>query len=95
VHLDTPGRRAAYLNRAITASVEAVSTAPQGRRNATLYGAAVALGQLVAGGALDPAATEDLLVNAAVQTGQSESAARRTIMSGFRAGAQRPRRVPA
>ncbi|GLZ15655.1 hypothetical protein Acsp04_58900 [Actinomadura sp. NBRC 104425] len=95
VHLAAPGRRAAYLNKAIKASVDAVAAAPQGRRNATLYGAAVALGQLVAGGALDPADTEDLLVNAAVQSGQSELAARRTIVSGFRAGAQRPRRVPA
>ncbi|WP_344941534.1 bifunctional DNA primase/polymerase [Actinomadura miaoliensis] len=94
VHLAT-GRRAAYLDAAIKASLEAVAAAPQGRRNATLYGAAVALGQLVAGGALDPASTEQLLVNAAVQTGQTEAAARRTIHSGFRAGAERPRRVPA
>ncbi|GAA2631047.1 bifunctional DNA primase/polymerase [Actinomadura fulvescens] len=89
------GRRGAYLDAAITASLNAIAAAPQGRRNATLYGAAVALGQLVAGGALDAAATEDLLLNAATGTGLAEMAALRTIRSGFRTGANRPRKVPA
>ncbi|WP_433328201.1 bifunctional DNA primase/polymerase [Spirillospora sp. CA-294931] len=94
VSLNT-GRRGAYLDAAIKASLDAVAAAPQGRRNATLYGAAVALGQLVAGGALDAEDTERLLLDAACGTGQGEVAALRTIRSGFRAGAQRPRKVPA
>ncbi|GAA2726738.1 bifunctional DNA primase/polymerase [Actinocorallia aurantiaca] len=91
----TAGRRSAYLDAAINASLTAIAEAPQGRRNAVLYGASVALGQLVAGGSLEAAKTEELLMNAAVRTGQSEGAARRTIRSGFRAGANRPRKVPA
>jgi Bifunctional DNA primase/polymerase, N-terminal len=89
------GRRGPYLHAAIQASLEAIAAAPQGRRNTTLYGAAVALGQLVAGGALDAATTEELLVNAATRTGQPEGPSRRTIRSGVRAGANRPRRVGA
>ncbi|GAA2735961.1 bifunctional DNA primase/polymerase [Actinocorallia aurantiaca] len=91
----TAGKRGAYLDVAINASLTAITQAPQGRRNATLYGASVALGQLVAGGSLAAAETEKLLTHAAVSTGQSESEARRTIRSGFRAGQSRPRRVPA
>ncbi|MFI6516967.1 bifunctional DNA primase/polymerase [Spirillospora sp. NPDC050679] len=89
------GRRGAYLDAAVTASLEAIAAAPQGRRNTTLYGAAVALGQLVAGGALDADHTEQLLLDAAVRTGQGQVPALRTIRSGFRAGANRPRKVPA
>lgn len=89
------GRRGAYLDRAIAASLEAIATAPQGRLNTTLYGAAVALGQLVAGGALDAATTEQLLLEAAAGVGHPEGPARRTIRSGFRAGEGRPRSVPA
>ncbi|MES9606172.1 bifunctional DNA primase/polymerase [Actinomadura sp. NPDC000929] len=89
------GNRGAYLNRALTASLNAIADAPQGRRNATLYGAAVALGQLVAGGALDLDDTEQLLTAAAVRAGLAPMPSRRTIRSGFRAGTQRPRSVPA
>ncbi|MEU9843232.1 bifunctional DNA primase/polymerase [Actinomadura sp. NPDC048032] len=94
VRLST-GNRGAYLNKALTASLNAIADAPEGRRNATLYGAAVALGQLVAGGALDPDDTEQLLTAAAVRAGLAPMPARRTIRSGFRAGTQRPRSVPA
>ncbi|TDB72451.1 bifunctional DNA primase/polymerase, partial [Actinomadura sp. KC216] len=87
--------RGGYLDKAVTASLAAIATAPQGRRNATLYGAAVALGQLVAGGALDAEDTEQLLTAAAARAGLAEMPARRTIRSGFRAGTQRPRSVPA
>ncbi|MEV7807534.1 bifunctional DNA primase/polymerase [Microbispora sp. NPDC088329] len=89
------GRRGAYLDAAIRASLDAIAAAPDGSLNTTLYGAAVALGQLVAGGALDATDTEGLLLEAAVQTGHPPTQARRTIQSGFRAGANRPRSVPA
>lgn len=68
---------------------------PDGRLNATLYGGAVALGQLVAGGALDETSTADLLASAAIGKGHPERAARNTIRSSFRAGANRPRSVAA
>ncbi|WP_182876119.1 bifunctional DNA primase/polymerase [Microbispora sp. H10670] len=89
------GRRGAYLDAAIRASLDAIAAAPDGSLNTTLYGAAVALGQLVAGGALPATDTEALLLQAAVQAGHPEIQARRTIQSGFRAGAHRPRSVPA
>ncbi|GHH61898.1 DNA primase [Streptosporangium violaceochromogenes] len=91
-----PGRRGAYLNAAIRASLTALAaTTAHTNRNATLYGAAVALGQLVAGGALPAGEVTDLLTDAAVRTGLTEQEARRTIASGLRAGARRPRSVPA
>ncbi|MFI7534020.1 bifunctional DNA primase/polymerase [Streptosporangium sp. NPDC049376] len=90
------GRRGAYLTAAIRASLTALaSTTAHTNRNATLYGAAVALGQLVAGGALPEGEVTQLLTDAAIRTGLSEGEARRTIASGFRAGARRPRSVPA
>ncbi|GII20843.1 bifunctional DNA primase/polymerase [Planosporangium mesophilum] len=89
------GRQAAYLDAAIGHSLDAIAAAPDGTLNRTLYGAAVALGQLVAGGALDAADTEELLLRAAVAKGHPVAGARRTIHSGFRAGANRPRSVAA
>ncbi|WP_329087927.1 bifunctional DNA primase/polymerase [Streptosporangium sp. NBC_01469] len=91
----SPGRRGSYLDTATRASLEAIAAAPEGSLNLTLWGAAVSLGQLVAGGALNATATEDLLTEAAVRAGHPETAARRTIRSGFRKGANRPRSVPA
>ncbi len=88
-------RQGAYLDAAIRASLDAIAAAPDGRLNATLYGAAVALGQLVAGDALDETSTADLLASAAIGKGHPERGARNTIRSGFRAGANRPRSVAA
>jgi hypothetical protein len=74
-----------------------VLEAPRGQRNQSLYLAAVALGQLVAGGALGEqgaraelrtAAAEHLAVGA-----YSALQAEKTISSGLRAGARRPRRL--
>ncbi|MEU7004454.1 bifunctional DNA primase/polymerase [Nonomuraea sp. NPDC046570] len=89
------GRRGSYLDAAIRASLEAIAAAPEGSLNTTLYGAAVALGQLVAGDALDATTTENLLLDAAVRAGHPHTPALRTIRSGFRNGANRPRSVPA
>jgi hypothetical protein len=89
------GHRGAYLDKAVSASLNAIGAAPNGSLNATLYGASVALGQLVAGGALDETTTGELLMNAALQAGETRPRAHRTIRSGFRAGANRPRKVPA
>lgn len=90
VHLGT-GRRGAFLDKAVHASVHAIAAAPDGTLNRTLYGAAVALGQLVAGGALNAEDTEAILLQAAVRAGHPATPAQRTIRSGFRAGTRRPR----
>ncbi|WP_433516469.1 bifunctional DNA primase/polymerase [Nonomuraea sp. CA-143628] len=89
------GRRGAYLDAAIAAELRRVTASPPDGHNNALYCASVALGQLVAGGDLDEADMTDLLAQAALQVGQPRREALRTIASGFRAGAHRPRRVPA
>lgn len=88
-------RHGAYLRSAITAELDKVTAAKPGQRNNTLYLAAVALGQLVAGGELDTHQVSTWLAAAAAQNGQSERAAQATIASGLRAGQQRPRKVQA
>lgn len=91
------GRRAAYLQAAVSRQVDLVATAQAGGRNHALYLSAVALGQLVAGGELDACDVTDLLTNAAqtagLRGGPREAAA--TIASGLRAGAARPRSLAA
>jgi hypothetical protein len=91
------GRRSRYLEAAIRAEAAKVHTAPGGQRNAALYAAAVALGQLVAGGALSEQEHEAMLMSAAGRHlacgAYSERQARQTIASGLRAGANRPRRI--
>jgi hypothetical protein len=91
------GRRSRYLDAAIRIECERVHSAPKGQRNARLYVAAVALGQLVAGNALTEAEHERELLTAAgrhVAVGAySEEQARATIRSGLGKGRNRPRRV--
>ncbi|MEV5751705.1 bifunctional DNA primase/polymerase [Actinoallomurus sp. NPDC052308] len=93
------GRRSAYLRAALAREVERVTSATEGSRNAALYTAAVALGQLVAGGALTAAEVQDLLEQAAAghlsARAYTPAEARNTIASGLRAGAKRPRTLAA
>ncbi|WP_242454794.1 bifunctional DNA primase/polymerase [Bailinhaonella thermotolerans] len=89
------GRRGAYLDSAVRSCLDRIAAAGEGERNTTLWGASAALGQLVAGGALDEAGTEALLLATAADVGLPAAEARRTIRSGFRRGALRPRKVPA
>lgn len=93
------GRRAAYLNAAINREVERLTGAAEGGRNAALYTAAIALGQLAAGGALNAAQVESLLEQAAAghiaARAYTPAEARNTIASGLRAGAKRPRTLAA
>lgn len=91
-----PGRRSRYLDAALRAECARVADAQQDR-NANLYAAAVALGQLVAGGALTEAEVRSALMTAAgrhigVQW-FTEREADLTITSGLRAGGNRPRRI--
>ncbi|MEU4672430.1 bifunctional DNA primase/polymerase [Amycolatopsis sp. NPDC023774] len=91
-------RRDKYLTAAIKAEAGKVADAST-NRNATLYGAALALGQLVAGGALTEDEVRAALLTAAgrhIGTDQfTRRGAEATITSGLRAGRNRPRTVAA
>jgi hypothetical protein len=91
------GRAARYIHAAITAETERVHGAASGQRNACLYVASVALGQLVAGGALAEHDARAVLLSAAGRHlalgAYSHHQAEQTITSGLRAGARRPRRI--
>jgi hypothetical protein len=89
------GRQAAYVRAAIERETALVADAAKGERNHLLYTAAIALGQLVAGGALTEHDAATALTDAAGRAGLSATETARTIRSGLRAGAKSPRRVAA
>nr|MDT0661916.1 bifunctional DNA primase/polymerase [Micromonospora sp. DSM 115978] len=89
------GRRAAYLDTAIRNQVTEVTTATPGSRNQALYRSAVALGQLAAGGAITDTTATAVLTDAGQRAGLGQVETARTIASGLRAGARRPRTVAA
>ncbi|MFI5628090.1 bifunctional DNA primase/polymerase [Streptomyces sp. NPDC051664] len=88
-------RRSAFLRAAVDGELARVTGSGPHQHNTALYIASVALGQLVAGGGLDEHDVTGWLVSAALSVGQGEREARRTIASGLRAGANRPRQVAA
>ncbi|MGG2465616.1 bifunctional DNA primase/polymerase [Streptomyces sp. RGM 3693] len=88
-------RRGRWLRAAVDAEEARVANSGPDQHNNALYVASVALGQLVAGGELDEAEVTETLAAAAAQVGQGDREARRTIGSGLRAGAKRPRQVAA
>lgn len=93
------GRRAAFLAAAVRGEVERVTSATS-ERNWALYHASVALGQLVAGGALSAQEVTATLLDAsachiAADPTYTVRQAELTIASGLRAGSERPRRVAA
>lgn len=81
----------AYASTALAREAEAVAGAPEGQRNHTLNAAAFSLSTLVASGALDYTTVRDTLLQAAASVGLSHTEALRTIGSGFRGGATKPR----
>jgi hypothetical protein len=91
------GRQGRYLEAAVRAETARVLDAPPGQRNACLYVASVALGQLVAGGALAEhdarAALRAAAATHVAARAYSQHQAEQTITSGLRAGARRPRRL--
>jgi Bifunctional DNA primase/polymerase, N-terminal len=89
------GRAGAYLSVAIDRQLAQVTDAAAGARNRALYLSAVALGQLAAGGALTTTDVTGLLAQAAHRAGLRPAETARTIASGLRAGAARPRSVAA
>ncbi|MEU7845766.1 DNA primase, partial [Micromonospora sp. NPDC049114] len=96
VVVDLPtDRSGAYVRAAIRREVDRVTTAPAGERNRCLYIAAVALGQLAAGGSLTENDAQSVLEQAGVTAGLSCAEAYRTIRSGLAAGSKRPRQVAA
>ncbi|MDQ1250349.1 MAG: hypothetical protein QG597_4728 [Actinomycetota bacterium] len=84
-------RRTAYLTAAVRRQLDVVTTATEGTRNRALYISATALGQLVAGGCLDSDDARGWLTDAATTAGLTAGEITRTITSGMRAGAKRPR----
>lgn len=80
-----------YAAAALAGEVEQVRNTGEGGRNNQLHQAAVKLGSLVAGGALDADAVRDELLSAAQYIGLPDREARQTIESGMRFGAGRPR----
>ncbi|MHA6796762.1 bifunctional DNA primase/polymerase [Pseudonocardia bannensis] len=91
------GRRDRYLDAALRAETARVHAAAPAQRNACLYIASVALGQLVAGGSLSEPEARAVLLSAAARhlalRAYSPRQAEQTITSGLRAGAKRPRRI--
>ncbi|MFC7382796.1 bifunctional DNA primase/polymerase [Sphaerisporangium rhizosphaerae] len=88
-------RVSAYVRAALEREAERVTTAPPHGRNRALYVAAVALGQLVAGGSITEQQVTSLLEQAGGAVGQTPSQISHTITAGLKAGAQRPRTVAA
>ncbi|WP_405100824.1 bifunctional DNA primase/polymerase [Micromonospora sp. NBC_01412] len=96
VLVDLPtDRTGAYVRAAITHEVQRVTGAAPGERNRSLHIAAIALGQLVAGGALTADDVQSVLEQAGVTAGLPTSEVYRTIRSGLAAGSHRPRKVAA
>jgi hypothetical protein len=84
--------------QAIAGEQQRISSAPEGRRNHTLFCSAVALGQLVGAKVLNEDVARDQLLHAAqahVAAGAySHTQARQTISSGLRRGLREPRQIP-
>jgi hypothetical protein len=96
VRIELPDdRRGRYLAAAITRQVDHITNAAHGTRNTVLYQSAVALGQLAAGGALEPEHVTAVLTRAGLDAGLRPREVDRTIASGLKDGAQRPRSVAA
>ncbi|MCX4787664.1 bifunctional DNA primase/polymerase [Streptomyces sp. NBC_01221] len=93
VPLHVDDRHDAYLKAAVDGERRRVTQARAGSRNNSLYQASVALGQLVAGQELTADYVASQLVDAALRIDLGEGDARRTVASGLRAGARKPRTV--
>jgi len=89
------GRAGGYVRAAVAREVDRVTSAAAGERNRALYIASVALGQLVAGGALAEDDAQSVLEQAGVDAGLRTAEAYRTVRSGLTAGSKRPRTVAA
>lgn len=95
VPLTARNRRGRFLAAALNGELARITNSGPHQHNNAVYLASVALGQLVAGGELDSHEVTERLLQAALSVGQGEREARRTIASGLKAGANRPRTVAA
>jgi hypothetical protein len=86
-------RHGAYVRAAIDATLTKLAEAAEGGRNHALFMAAQTLGQLAAGGAVAEDTVTTVLADAAGRLGLRPRETERTIASGLRAGARRPRQV--
>ena len=96
-----PGRRSTAFHRgddttawakaALRGELQRLEQAPPGQRNNTLNRVAFRLGQIIAGGQLDEAEVEHLLIDSAVSIGLGEREAVATVHSGMHAGEAEPR----
>jgi hypothetical protein len=93
--LDWSERRRRYARVALEGECDRVANAQYGERNCTLASASYRLGGLVGAGLLDDPGTADALFFAARECALPEREARAVIRSALRAGARRPREVPA
>jgi hypothetical protein len=84
----------AYGRAALEEEIGTVRSTPEGKRNEQLNTSAFAIGQLVAGGEIDPLDADEALISAAIAAGLSELEARRTVRSGLEAGREHPRSAP-
>ncbi len=85
------GRANRYAEAVLRGEVQRVLDSPDGQHNDALFTAALKVGSVVAAGALDEDTAAEALAAAAQQVGQRPGETRRTIASGFRAGASTPR----
>jgi hypothetical protein len=84
----------AYGLAALEAEAAQVTATAPGGRNHRLVKAAFRVGQLAAGGELDPGRAEATLIAAATAAGLSAREATATVRSGLAGGAAQPRRRP-
>jgi hypothetical protein len=80
-----------YGSKALQDEAAKVALAQVKTRNQTLFNAALALGNLVAGGHVDQEEAQGVLLHAATRAGLTEREATKTIESGLAKGLQAPR----
>lgn len=91
----TPARGAweptTYAQTALNAECAQIAMAPEGTRNDALNRAALNMGQLIAGGQISEQNVTTALTHAGIAAGLEAREIAKTIASGYRKGAQRPR----
>lgn len=85
------GDTTAWAKAALRGELERLEGAPAGQRNNTLNRVAFRLGQIIAGGQLDEAEVENLLLDSAASIGLTDREAAATVHSGLHAGEAEPR----
>ncbi|MGL5826732.1 MAG: hypothetical protein ACRCYU_18270, partial [Nocardioides sp.] len=96
-HTSRGDRADRYVAAAVAGETRKIRQARPGTRNQTLFCASVALGQLVAGGAMSESDASALLIEACAThaaNGFTRGEAEATIASGLATGASEPRTTP-